>query len=80
MIASLVAGALSLVPLHRVDGGTIWVNPAEVLSLTEPRPASDPRKTTVPGGHCLVFMAGKHFFAVLESCEAVKTLLEDKGR
>ena len=80
MIASLVAGVLSLVPLHRADGGTIWVNPAEVLTLTEPRRESDPRKTAAHGTHCLVFLGSRHSFAVQESCETVKTLLEDRGK
>lgn len=81
MIASLVAGVLTLVPLHRVDGHLIYINPSEVISLTEPRPTGDPKKTTVPGTRCIVFLGSKHFFAVQETCaEVVKLLLEEKAR
>lgn len=72
MIASLVAGALSLVVLHRADGHAIFLNPNNVTAIAEPRD----RSTLVPGARCVVFMADRHFYGVVETCAEVRQLLQ----
>ena len=70
----ILAAALVLVVLHRVDGGEVVVNSTQVTSLR-----------SVPGGlsghlpgpsKCLVGLTDGRFVAVVEPCGEVKRLLE----
>lgn len=59
--------------LHRIDGGEVWVNPAQVTSLRVVEGALSARHG---GGRCLVGLTDRKFVSVLESCAEVKRLLE----
>ena len=74
MIGWLVAGTLSLVVLHRADGHAVFVAPNQVTAIAEPRD----RSTLVPGVRCVIFMADRHFYPVLETCAEVRQLLQGK--
>jgi hypothetical protein len=64
---------LSLVLLHRVDGGEVFVNPKLVTSL---HAAAGPRNKLVTGeAGCIIWMSDGKFLSVLERCEAVRGLL-----
>jgi hypothetical protein len=67
-----------MVVLHRVDGGEIVVNPAQVTSL---RGVPGRMGRHLPeAATCLVGLTdGKHL-AVLEACAEVRRLLEAAGR
>lgn len=65
--------AYALVALHRVDGGLVFVNPAQVTSL---RVVEGPLSSRYGGGRCLVGLTDRKFVVVLESCAEVRQLLE----
>lgn len=65
--------AMQLLVLHRLDGGEILVNPTEITFLSEPRKN---RATMNPATRCIVFLSDRHFLDVLETCAAVRRLLE----
>ena len=74
----ICAVALSLIILHRADGGEVIINPAQVTSL---RATAGSLGRLAPHGHCLVGLTDGKFVAVIEPCSEVKRLLErDPGR
>lgn len=71
-----LALALNFVVLHRSDGYEVSVNPAHITSLR-----------SIPGSlgklmphdtRCMVGMTDGKFVAVIETCIAVKRLLEER--
>lgn len=71
------AALVALVVLHRVDGGEIAINPAQVTSL---RSVPGSLQRHLAPSRCLVGLTdGKHA-AVLEDCAEVRRLLEAAGR
>lgn len=74
----IYAVALSLIVLHRADGGEVIINPAQVTSLRRP---AGPLEKLAPHGRCLIGLVDGKFVAVIEPCSEVKRLLErDPGR
>ncbi|HJQ59434.1 MAG TPA: hypothetical protein VJ890_21180 [Vineibacter sp.] len=69
----ICAVALSLIILHRADGGEVIINPAQVTSL---RATAGSLGRLAPHGHCLVGLTDGKFVAVIEPCGDVKKLLE----
>lgn len=69
----ICAVALSLIVLHRADGGEVIINPAQVTSL---RATAGSLGRLAPHGHCLVGLTDGKFVAVIEPCGDVKKLLE----
>lgn len=69
----ICAVALSLIVLHRADGGEVIINPAQVTSL---RATAGSLGRLAPHGHCLVGLTDGKFVAVIEPCGDVKRLLE----
>lgn len=61
-----------LVTLTGPGGQTIDVNPAEIVSLREPRGDSHFDKDV----HCLIHTADGKFISVIESCAAVRDKIE----
>ena len=76
-LISTAAIALFII-LHRVDGGEIIVNSAQITSLRS-TPGSLKGQVTGPA-NCLVGLTDGKFAAVVESCAQVKHLLEESGR
>jgi hypothetical protein len=70
--------ALQLIMLHRLDGGEVYVNPAEITTLVQPRHGSDPGRTSHPDARCLVHLSDHKFFAVIETCAEVRRLLNER--
>jgi len=70
----ILAAALALVVLHRVDGGEVVVNSNQVTSLRSV-PGSMSRHFPGPS-KCLVGLTDGRFVAVIEPCGEVKRLLE----
>ena len=69
----ICATALCLIVLHRIDGGEVWVNPAQVTSL---RVVEGSLSARYGGGNCMVGLTDRKFVAVLQRCADVKRLLE----
>lgn len=69
----ICAVALSLIILHRADGGEVIINPAQVTSL---RATAGSLGRLAPHGHCLVGLTDGKFVAVIEPCGEIKRLLE----
>lgn len=67
--------ALHLITLHQPDGRAVRLNPAGITSLLTPRPDAAAGKLLRPGSNCIVFLADRHYFGVIETCEAVSRLL-----
>lgn len=72
----LVAAALSLILLHRADGGEVAVIPAHITSLHARAPPTDAKNKLVPlAARCVVWMDDGKMISVLETCDAIKQLL-----
>jgi len=74
---SALAAALSMILLHRADGGEVAVYPSHITSLhTKPPPIEEKNKLFVPTARCAVWLDSGKWIAVLETCDAIKKLLE----
>lgn len=71
--AAVLAIALNLIVLHRVDGGEVIVNAEQVTSLRDP---VGRLQHLAPSGRCLVYLVDGTFVAVRETCAAVRRQLE----
>ena len=76
MSGTALAAALSLVLLHRVDGGEVVVAPAHITSMHSKAPANAQNKLVTPEARCIVWLADGKQLIVLEACETVKRLME----
>jgi hypothetical protein len=74
---SVFVAAVQLIALHQADGREIQINPAQVTSLHAALPGK-PNQTVVPGARCLIGLADGKFASVLETCAAVRALIEAK--
>ena len=70
----ILAAALRLIILHRIDGGTVTVNPAQVTALYPSPPSGN--KLVTNQGRCAVWLTDGKFLTVTETCDQVKTMLE----
>jgi hypothetical protein len=80
MQAQGVAAALAMVLLHRADGGEVRVFPNHVTSLHAKAPSSASNKLVAGEARCVLWLADGKTLSVLETCEAVKKLLEEATR
>ena len=76
---TLVAGVM-LVLLHRLDGGTVLVNPAQIVSLHSPAPAGGRARLFTGAVRCAIGLTDGKWLSVLEACDRVQGLLEEAGR
>lgn len=73
----VLAAALQLIVLHRVDGGEVLVSPPHVVSLHATAEAVGKQNKLVVGkALCVMWLANGKLLAVLEPCNVVKQLLE----
>jgi len=77
--AALVAG-LSLVLLHRVDGGEVAVSPSHITSMHSRAPATGQNKLVTGEARCIVWLSDGKLLSVLEPCETVRKLLNEAWR
>jgi hypothetical protein len=74
MIDVIAIAAAGFVVLHRADGGSVVINPAQVTSLRNP--VGTKYRQLIPTGNCAVDLTDRKFVMVMESCAEVKRLLE----
>ena len=73
-----LAAALSMILLHRADGGEVAVIPAHIASIHAKAPPADAKnKLLSPAARCVLWMDDGKLIAVLETCDAIKQLLEE---
>ena len=72
----LALTAVSLVILHRVDGGEVLVAPSHITSMHSKALGSARDKLTNQDVRCIVWLADGKQLQVLEPCETVRKLLE----
>ena len=75
----LIAG-LSLVILHRVDGGEVVVAPEHITSMHSKAPTSAQNKLVTPDARCIVWLDDGKQLMVLETCDVVKQLMDKAGK
>jgi hypothetical protein len=74
----LVAAVLSMIILHRVDGGEVTVYPSHITSLhAKPPPTGAPNRLVAHEARCVVWMDDGKLIAVLETCDVIKKLLDE---
>jgi hypothetical protein len=73
-----LALALHMVLLHRVDGGEVAINPAQVTVL-HPTASSTggSNKLLTKDVHCVVGLSDGKFVSVIEPCDLVRKLIEE---
>jgi len=74
---ALLAAAMSLVSLHRVDGGEVLVSPEHITSMHSKALGSARDKLTNQDVRCIVWLVDGKQLQVLEPCEAVRKLLDE---
>lgn len=76
MLAILIArAALQWITLHGPDNVTIDVNPAQIVTVREPRGQQE--RVVHKDVKCLLFLADGKFIAVVEDCATVRARLDD---
>jgi len=75
----MIAG-LSLVILHRVDGGEVVVAPEHITSMHSKAPTSAQNKLVTPDARCIVWLDDGKQLLVLETCDVVKQLMDKAGK
>ena len=76
LVVVVAAEPLRLVLLHNVDGRDIFVNPANVTSLYEARPADDPKKSFTKEVDCMIGLSDGRFVTVSEDCDTARKMIE----
>jgi len=79
-VSPAAAAALSLVLLHRADGGAVVVAAPHVTSLHERMATSGTNKLFVPEAGCVVWLADGKLLSVIEPCTVVRKLLEEAAQ
>lgn len=73
-----ILAALSMfISLHQVDGRKVLVNPRWVIQLVEPRSEEDPARGLIEGVECILFFTTGKYLSVVETCDKVRTLMEE---
>jgi hypothetical protein len=76
MNVGVLAAALQLIVLHQADGREIAINTAQITSLYAALPGR-PNRLVAPGARCLIGLADGKFASVIETCAAVRRLIEN---
>ena len=70
------AFALALVLLHGPGGGIIHINPEAVTSLRA-APPDETDKHFTDEARCMINLSDGKFVSVIETCEAVRSLIKE---
>lgn len=70
----LAAAALQLMILHRLDGGQVLINPAQITHLHDRRQGRG-NQLLHDSAHCAIGLVDGKVIAVRESCEQVRRML-----
>ena len=75
MSAAIIAVAMvgGFVVFHRVDGGEVLINPAQVTSIRNPEGRY---RNLIPVGRCIIDLTDRKFIMVAEPCAEVRKMLE----
>jgi hypothetical protein len=71
-IAGSAVAEVAFIELHGPDRQLIYVNPAEVVSIREPRSV----RYFVPGTRCVLVMSNNNLTGVADACIDVRRVLE----
>lgn len=78
--ATIVA-ALTMVSLHRTDGGVVAVTPSHVTSLhARAATGGQGNKVVAPEARCVVWLTDGKLLSVIEPCNVVRSLLEEAAK
>lgn len=80
MIGVTLIAAMSLVVLHRVDGGEVVVAPEHITSMHSKALGSARDKLITGEVRCIVWLSDGKLLSVLEPCDRVKQLLDEAAR
>ena len=72
-----ITAALSMVLLHRPDGGVVAVMPAHITSMHAKAPPPNTNKVTTAAAQCVLWLADGRMLAVIEPCDVVRRLLKE---
>jgi len=75
----LIAG-MSLVILHRIDGGEVAVAPEHITSMHSKAPSNAQNKLVTGEVRCIVWLDDGKLLSVLEQCDRVKQLMDEAAR
>jgi hypothetical protein len=74
----MIVVAVFLVVLHTLDGRDIIINPAQVTSMREAHDDDADHKAFTGGVRCMINTTDGKFVTVIEECETVRKMVEDK--
>jgi len=80
MTGVATAAAVSMVLLHRPDGGEVVVTPAHVTALHAKPPTSAANKVVTPEARCVIWLSDGKVLSVIEPCAVVRKLLDEAAR
>jgi len=75
MSAVVLIAAMSLVILHRPDGGAVLVAPEHITSMHSA--AGGKNKLVTGEAHCALWLDDGKMLSVIEPCETVKQLMDE---
>jgi hypothetical protein len=76
----MIAELITMVILHRVDGGEVVVIPSHITSLHSKAPSSAQNKLVTQEARCIVWLADGKLLSVLEPCDVVKRLIDEVAK
>jgi hypothetical protein len=71
---------MSLVILHRVDGGAVIVAPEHITSMHSKAPSAGHNKLMTGEARCILWLSDGKLLSVLEPCETVKQLMDEAAK
>jgi len=77
MTPVVLAAAMSLILLHRVDGGEVAVAPEHITSMHSKALGGARDKLITGEAHCILWLDDGKLLSVLEPCETVKQLMDE---
>jgi hypothetical protein len=72
MIEAIVIAATQYIVLQTPDGRSFHVNPKHIVSTSEAK-----GKLVTDKVSCIIYTSDGRFFSVVETCESIKTRLEE---
>lgn len=73
MEPAVLALMMALLEVHTLDGRTVYLNPAKIISIAPPKQGDAlwPADAT-----CVISLADRKFLTVRESCESIRDHLK----
>jgi len=75
-VSPAVIAAMSLVILHRIDGGAVIVAPEHITSMHSKALGSARDKLITGEVRCIIWLDDGKLLSVLEPCDVVKQLMD----